>query len=367
MGKLRTTRVMVVVFLVWNGVLALGVDPDYYVSPSGNNDWDGEYAEHQEGTNHGPMATIQAGINVAGSGSSGNYKTIHVLNNDGEGCTYNVNSTILLDQYNYQELVFYQDVVVEGGSWFDNDWPPKTWRALFRVENVHDVRFTGYEGATFRLTKEPGNETYNGSHAIWLVKSSNVDISGLTLEKCRGDGINIGYISTSNPGVCEDIEVTDVDCDDNCRNAISVISADGLTIDGCILRNTSGAVGGPCAGIKIEPQTSSDLLKNIVVRNTTISGNAGQPSSAEPKQLGIGLGELTGNPSEPVSITFEDILVTDGPGISVCSIRDDGPAGSIVFEDVAVESTHSGADIRKSANKASLSFENCHFEETGSG
>ena len=37
---------------------------------------------------------IQAGINVAGSGNAGNYKVVHVLNNDGQGCTYDVNLTI---------------------------------------------------------------------------------------------------------------------------------------------------------------------------------------------------------------------------------------------------------------------------------
>ncbi len=364
MGKGRTIGVMVIVLLICMSGVGWGAKT-IYVHPDGDD-------ENGDGTQQNPYATIQKGIDEADDGQQGDYSKVVVMDDPTKPVDYVIagDPGVRLDEHNYQQIIFYQDVVVEGGSWFDNDWPPRTWRALFRVENVHHVKFTGYAGATFRLTKEPGSETYNGSRAIWLAKSSNVEISGLTLEKSRGDGINIGYISKNDPGACEDIEITNVDCDDNSRNAISVISVDILTIDDCILRNTSGAVDGPCAGIKIEPETSSDLLKDIVVRHTTIRGNAGGGSSSTwPKQLGIGLGKLRGNPSEPVSITFEDILVTDGPGILVSTICDDGPEGSIVFKRVTVESTHSGADIRKSANanKADLSFENCRFKETGSG
>lgn len=107
---------MVVLFSMGGG--AWGIDPDYYVSPDGNDDWNGEYPTYQGGVD-GPKATIQAGIGIAGSGSDDNYKIIHVLNNNGEAYTYDVNQTILVNQYSYQEIIFYENVVVQAGNYFD--------------------------------------------------------------------------------------------------------------------------------------------------------------------------------------------------------------------------------------------------------
>jgi len=342
---------VVTILFVFNAAEVLGVDPDYYVSPNGNNAWNGEYPTSQGGDD-GPKATIQEGINVAGSGSTGNYKIIHILNNDGQGCTYDVNSTILLDTYNYQEIIFYQNVVVKGGSWFDS----VTYKPLFKIDSVHHIRFTGYDGATFRMTKRPGYTTYNGCHPIRLDGCSNVEILGLTLEKSRGDGIIV------RSGPPENILIKDVDCNENCRNGITVYTVDGLTIENCTLRNTSGAVAGPCAGIKIEPYENFHVLNNIVMRDTTIRDNDGGEGH---KQLGVSVYALVGDP-EPVDMVFERVTVTDGPGIQVYGIYDNGPEGSIEFEDVTVESTHYCVDIRrKSYLKAGVSFEGCKFEETG--
>jgi hypothetical protein len=334
---------------------AWGIDPNYYVSPDGNDAWNGEYPTYQGGVN-GPKATIQAGINVAGSGSEGNYKFIHVLNDNGQGYTYDVNSTILLDLYNYQEIIFYEDVVVKAGNYFDAYPPPSPCRPFFKVRGINNIRFTGYEGAAFRMTKRPGHETYNGSHAIWLWGVNDVEILGLILERSRGDGILIKW-EGDGQAYSENIEIRDVDCNDNSRNGISVISVNNLTIENCILRNTSGATLGPCAGIDFECNSKYARLANIVMRNCVFENNSRQGICVSPHALD--------STSENISLVFEDCYITGGSvaGLRVSYVYDVN--GSVEFKNITVEDAKYGALLldKSCENGAFVYFTNCVWQD----
>lgn len=338
---------------------AWGIDPDYYVSPDGNDAWNGEYPTYQGGVN-GPKATIQAGINVAGSGSEGNYKFIYVLNDNGQGCTYDVNSTILLDQYNYQEIIFYENVEVKAGNYFDVYPAPVPCRPFFHVLGINNIRLKGYEGAAFRMTKRPGHETYNGSHAIWLAGVNDVEISGLILERSRGDGIFMKWEGEGGGHVYEEnILIRDVDCNDNSRCGIGVINVNNLTIENCILRNTSGATLGPWAGIDFEPSNKYMRLTNIVMRNCVFEDNDGFG-------IVVSLHKLDSN-SQDVSLLFEDCYVTRGNiGLCVAYVYDyvNGSVnGSVEFENITVEDVKYGAFVvDKSCEGAFLYFTNCVWQ-----
>jgi hypothetical protein len=81
---------------------------------------------------------------------------------------------------------------------------------------------------------------------------------------------------------------------------MSVISAIGLTCDNCKFTNTYGTA--PGAGIDFEPNQSNQYLQNIVITNSTITGNQGHGVWGY-----FGLGPTT---SAPVSITVDNCTIT---------------------------------------------------------
>ena len=77
------------------------------------------------------------------------------------------------------------------------------------------------------------------SHAEWrhvldLHGCRNVTICGLTLAESGGDGI---YLGAGRDGATNrDVVIRDVVCDRNYRQGISVITAENLLIENCVLR-----------------------------------------------------------------------------------------------------------------------------------
>jgi hypothetical protein len=69
------------------------------------------------------------------------------------------------------------------------------------------------------------------------------------------------------------VTVTNSIFDNNRRQGFSLISGKNITIDGCQFNNTSGTA--PSAGIDVEPNDSSDVIQNVVIKNSSASGNAG--------------------------------------------------------------------------------------------
>ncbi|MBE6428182.1 MAG: hypothetical protein E7028_06350 [Planctomycetaceae bacterium] len=108
-------------------------------------------------------------------------------------------------------------------------------------------------------------------HGLNIKSSKNILVQDLKIEFTGGDGI---YLGVSKKGVpCRDIVIRRVDCNENNRQGISVISAENLLIEDTVMRNTNGTA--PQAGIDFEPNGDSELLKNCVMRNCLCEGNAG--------------------------------------------------------------------------------------------
>lgn len=226
--------------------------------------------------------------------------------------------------------------------------------SLLSITDAENVTIRGY-GATLRMWKRDyQREPYEKAEwrmGIRMHGARNVLIEGLRIESSGGDGV---YISgTKNLPWSEDVVIRDVVCDDHHRQGISVISAENLLIENCILSNTRGTA--PQAGIDFEPNHPHERLKNCVVRNSVMENNAGNQILVYVKPL-----DAT---SEEVSIRFENCHVREGSpgqtraeladrpgfgaaGMCVGAATDNGPKGTITFEGCTSENTgQAGARI----------------------
>jgi polygalacturonase len=93
---------------------------------------------------------------------------------------------------------------------------------------------------------------------ISLRGCSDVTVEGLSIEKTGGDGVYIG--ATQEQPFCRDVTIRDVECVDNHRQGISVISAENLLIENCLFAKTDGTA--PQAGIDLEPNGPDERLVN---------------------------------------------------------------------------------------------------------
>lgn len=199
--------------------------------------------------------------------------------------------------------------------------------ALLTVAGARNIRLLG-SGATLRMRRtDYAGTNYTKAewrHALSLRGASNVTVEGLTLAESGGDGI---YVSTGPTGEpCRDVTIRGVRCDRNYRQGISVISADRLLIEDCILRDTGGTA--PAAGIDFEPNRPAEQLTDCVLRRCTIENNQGLG-------LHLALHQLTGA-SKPVSVRIEDCVLrgTNARSASVHTLNggtNGAPRGTIYF------------------------------------
>jgi len=172
---------------------------------------------------------------------------------------------------NHQEIVFEEGVVVcaKAGEFLRNT------DCLFKAVAKQDLKLTGY-GATLKMRKNDylssPYEEGEWRMGVGLWSCGNVTISGLTIRDTGGDGVYLGMWANEQ-NFCNDIVIRDVTFDNNYRQGISVISAERLLVENCIIRNTSGH--SPQAGIDFEPNYDTQKLVDCVVRGTIIEGNSG--------------------------------------------------------------------------------------------
>ncbi|HUT92676.1 MAG TPA: right-handed parallel beta-helix repeat-containing protein [Thermoguttaceae bacterium] len=256
-----------------------------------------------------------------------------------------------------QEVVFEKGVVVlakRGAFQGKGD-------SLFTAALKKNVTLTGH-GATFRMWKKDYQsdeyEKAEWRHCLSIRSCSHVCIAGLTLAESGGDGI---YLGVAKAGVTNsDVWILDVVCDANHRQGISVISAEDLCIEDCVLKNTSGTA--PQAGIDFEPNHPSEKLVNCVMRNCVTQNNAGDGYEFYLKNLN--------GSSDPVSIRIEDCRSV---GDARCALRwatrnthPDGPTkGSAQFTGCTFEKTGQGVVIAENAARAcKLRFVDCQIVDT---
>ena len=227
------------------------------------------------------------------------------------------------------------------------------------LENLENVHIVGY-GAEIRMRKKDyqDEQRYVRSewrHGIAVRDCRNVSIEGLTVRASGGDGL---YIGTRKPdGFCSKMLVKNCVFDDNHRQGISVISAEELLIDHCILSNTNGT--DPESGIDFEPNKPEQRLVNCIVRDTLACNN---------RQLGFhGWLKNIQEQTTPVSIRFERCTAIGGEASAHFGCIVAGGRGKVEFSDCTFTAPAvNGLRIRdKDANGVELFFRNCFISQVG--
>jgi hypothetical protein len=330
-------------------VMAEAAGNIYYVSPQGN--------DRNSGDKDNPFLTIQVAINRAGNGEPNNYDIVRV--EKGVYITWPIYFS-----HNNQGLYIEEGTVIiaksNKGFPFGKGPFSGTNACLFEAKGKKNISIRAY-GATFQMNREE-YEKLKGEWRtiIQLYGCTNIQILGATLKNSGGDGIDIS--GWKDKKYCENILIKDVICENNSRNAISIISVDGLIIENCILKNSNGKE--PECGLDFEPNKNDEILKNIVVRNTTIQGNKGYALYIQSQLLKAD----ANNPKiENIEMLFDGLHVKDGKGVYIAYLGDKGPDGSIVFKNMKVENTTFGTWIGKSSKKLTLTFENCIWKDINKG
>lgn len=146
-------------------------------------------------------------------------------------------------------------------------------------------------------------------HGLAILACKNVLIQDIAIERTGGDGIYLGAAYGKGPN--DGITIRRVDCNENHRQGISVITANNLLIEDCLLRNTSGTA--PEAGIDYEPNGVNEVLSNCVIRRCIAEGNKGSGYLICPQAM---------NPtSKPISIIIDRCVAKKNHqhALQVCS------------------------------------------------
>lgn len=228
---------------------------------------------------------------------------------------------------------------------------------LFVARNNKNVILRGY-GATLQMRKKDYmSKTYAKSEwrtILALYGCVNIEISGLIFKESGGDGI---YLGTNQQNTCKNIAIKNCLCDNNYRQGISIVSAENLTIENCVVKNTKGTK--PSAGIALEPNDGKNVLRNIIISNCVFENNSGAG-------LLIWLRKLSAQ-SQDISILCVDSFFRNCPqhALTIGSAVDNGPKGLVEFKNCTFEQINlTGLHIvDKSASSIGLRFENCKWKD----
>ncbi len=156
---------------------------------------------------------------------------------------------------------------------------------------------------------EGDRKEHKGTAGEWgmgisITGSSNVQLFNPKVSDCWGDGI---YFGKKGDGVNSNINILYAQLDNNRRNGISVICADGLYIESAVVSNTNGTP--PMAGIDIEPNDNNDEINNInISKAITFNGEYG---------IIVELDRLYGSKTKNINIKI-DRHVDDGSSNGLC-------------------------------------------------
>lgn len=229
--------------------------------------------------------------------------------------------------------------------------------SVLTVERQQNVTIIGYRAQVIGTRPKYNAGEYRMGLKVRSVQ--NLLVEGLTLRDTEGDGIYLGVVATDQPN--RDITVRNVVCDNNRRQGLSVVSVDQLLVEGSSFLRTNGTP--PQAGIDFEPNNPGDLLTNIVLRDSVLSGNAAY-------QLVFALMHLDAT-STPVSIVVERCLLDDPfyyPQLQVNGGLTTPVPGTIELRDLLIHTTDrvgvgatsgSISSYRKGVDDVHVTLANC--------
>ena len=183
-------------------------------------------------------------------------------------------------------------------------------------------------------------------HGVVIYGARDVTIDDLTISSQGGDGVLVlGGGTGAAPAPARDVRITRLRAAANRRRGISVTNVDGLLIADSVLERTgrtrSPGAGSratnPSAGLDFEPDRASDVLRNVVVRDTVVRDNLGDGLTFFPGPLD--------DSSAPVDARVTNLWI-DGNGqngITVSQVGNGSPSqrvnGRITIEDTVISRT----------------------------
>lgn len=133
------------------------------------------------------------------------------------------------------------------------------------VKNV-DVYFANIDGDRDRHLIPKGE----WGMGIRIQGSQNINLYASTITNCWGDGIYIGPLGKIES---ESILIHNFKIHRARRNGISIISGRNLTLNTGVISETFGTA--PQSGLDIEPNRSTNVLSNIIIKNLITHNSAG--------------------------------------------------------------------------------------------
>ena len=219
---------------------------------------------------------------------------------------------------------------------------------MIHIEGVSNVSITGTPGQSVFQMRKADYNSGEYRHCLRIADSSNVVLNGIACNNSGGDGV---YVAGTSSG----ISILNSQFNNNRRQGLTIVSVNGLLVNHCAFTNTNGT--GPSDGIDMEPNASNNQLKNIIIENSSVSGNAGNG-------IMMALDRLD-NTSAPVSVTVNGVSSSNnaGSGFVAWNGHDDGTqavGGSILVENSSStnDAAYGAAAIFYDATGAPATFQN---------
>lgn len=148
---------------------------------------------------------------------------------------------------------------------------------ILQIKDASNVSILG-KGCLYGDKNTHKGKDGEWGHGIYVDGSRDVKIQELKVNDCWGDCIYVG-------GTSKNIIIKKCRLNNGRRQGISVTSADGVTIEDCVITNVSGT--DPQAAIDIEPN-HNDTVDNIYIRNILCKNCYGGIETWKPEDAFIG-------------------------------------------------------------------------------
>ncbi|USK78813.1 hypothetical protein LHV56_18390 [Peribacillus frigoritolerans] len=187
-----------------------------------------------------------------------NYKAIHIP--DG---TFLVDPVTMLNVPSNRKITLSNFAIIKAKP---------TSNSTYKILNLLNVENVEITGGTIQGERNE-HLGITGEHGIGInIKGcKNITIRETVIKDCWGDGI---YIGSGIKKYSENVKIIDIECDNNRRQGISVISVKMLKIIRPKVTNTNGT--DPQCGIDIEPNSVDGLLEGILIIDPYTQNNVNQ-------------------------------------------------------------------------------------------
>lgn len=130
---------------------------------------------------------------------------------------------------------------------------------IIKIYNAKNIELIN---VNIKGSRYVANQEGEWSAGISILNSENITITNALIKNTWGDGI---FIGSEDNGVSKNIKINNAWIDNVRRNAISITSVIGATINNVLVSNTNGTA--PECGVDIEPSLFGEYIQNVSFNN----------------------------------------------------------------------------------------------------